>query len=94
MYKLLEVIVEPRYHEFINEVNTFRDQCQSYAVSRVDAITAGAAHKSGQELINFLTAENEISANHTTTSARKLLNSLIHQALLNSKFQFERGDNL
>lgn len=94
MYKLLEVIVEPRYHEFINEVNAFRDQCQSYAVSRVDAITAGAAHKSGQELINFLTAENEISANHTTTSARKLLNSLIHQALLNSKFQFERGDNL
>lgn len=94
MHKLLEVIVEPRYHEFINEVNDFRDGCQSYGVGRVDAITAAAADKHGDELIDYLTAANNESAAHVTAATHALLSSLIHQALLNSKFQFERGDNL
>ncbi|MGM9906596.1 C69 family dipeptidase [Limosilactobacillus sp.] len=94
MHKLLEVIVEPRYHEFINEVNDFRDGCQSYGVGRVDAITAGAAGKHGEELTDYLTAANKESAAHVTAATHQLMSSLIHQALLNSKFQFERGDNL
>lgn len=94
MHKLLEVIVEPRYHEFINEVNDFRDGCQSYGVGRVDAITAGAAGKQGAELTDYLTAANKESAAHVTAATHQLMSSLIHQALLNSKFQFERGDNL
>ena len=94
LHKLLEVIVEPRYHEFINEVNDFRDGCQSYGVGRVDAITAGAAGKQGAELTDYLTAANKESAAHVTTATHQLMSSLIHQALLNSKFQFERGDNL
>lgn len=94
LHKLLEVIVEPRYHEFINEVNDFRDGCQSYGVGRVDAITAGATGKQGAELTDYLTAANKESAAHVTTSTHQLMSSLIHQALLNSKFQFERGDNL
>lgn len=94
MHKLLEVIVEPRYHEFINEVNDFRDGCQSYGVGRVDAITAGAAGKQVAELTDYLTAANKESAAHVTAATHQLMSSLIHQALLNSKFQFERGDNL
>lgn len=94
MHKLLEVIVEPRYHEFINEVNDFRDGCQSYGAGRVDAITAAAAGKQGTELIDYLTAANKESAAHVTAATHQLMSSLIHQALLNSKFQFERGDNL
>lgn len=94
MHKLLEVIVEPRYHEFINEVNDFRDRCQSYGVGRVEKITAAAAGKDSAELTAYLTAENEKSAAHVTAETHKLMSSLIHQALLNSKFQFERGDNL
>ncbi len=94
MHKLLEVVVEPRYHEFINEVNDYRDQCQSYGVGRVAAITAAAKGKTGQGLIDYLTAENKKSAAHVTAATHQLLSSLIHQALLNSKFQFERGDNL
>lgn len=94
LHKLLEVIVEPRYHEFINEVNDFRDGCQSYGVGRVDAITAGAAGKQGTALTDYLTAANKESAAHVTAATHQLMSSLIHQALLNSKFQFERGDNL
>ena len=94
LQKLLEVIVEPRYHEFINEVNDFRDQCQSYGVGRVDAITAAAAGKDADKLTDYLTAANRESAAHVTQATHDLMSSLIHHALLNSKFQFERGDNL
>ena len=94
MYKMLQVIIEPRYHDFVYEVNGFRDNAQSYAVGRVDDITAGAKGKSGAELTDYLTAENEKTAAHITDEAHKLTNSLVHQTLLNSKFQFERGDNL
>ncbi len=94
MYKMFEVIVEPRYHEFINEVNAFRDDAQSYGVGRVDKITAGAKGKRGDDLINYLTQANMESAKHVTEEGRKLTTSLVRQTLLNSKFQFERGDNL
>ena len=93
LQKQLEVIVEPHYHESINEVNAFRDTFQSYAVKRVDMITALAKTKQGDAVTDFLTKRNEKTANHAIDATKDLLNSLIHQALLNSKFQFERGDN-
>src|SRR5699024_11683496 len=58
LQKQLEVIVEPRYHEFINEVNAFRDASQSYAVKRVDMITAIAKTKQGDAVTDFLTKRN------------------------------------
>lgn len=94
MYKLLQVIVEPRYHEFINEVNAFRDNAQSYGIGRVNNVLENAKGKEGKELTDYLTAENNITAQHVSEAAQKLINSLVHQTLLNSKFQFERGDNL
>lgn len=94
MCKLLEVIVEPRYHEFINEVNAFRDNAQSYGIGRVDNILENVKGKEGKEITNYLTTENNVTAQHISDEAQKLINSLVHQTLLNSKFQFERGDNL
>ncbi|MGN1284697.1 MAG: C69 family dipeptidase [Candidatus Limosilactobacillus intestinavium] len=94
MYKLLQVIVEPRYHEFINEVNVFRDNAQSYGIGRVDNILENMKGKEGKEITNYLTTENNVTAQHISDEAQKLINSLVHQTLLNSKFQFERGDNL
>ena len=94
MYKLLQVIVEPRYHEFINEVNVFRDNAQSYGIGRVDNILENVKGKEGKEITNYLTTENNVTAQHISDEAQKLTNSLVHQTLLNSKFQFERGDNL
>lgn len=94
MYKLLQVIVEPRYHEFINEVNVFRDNAQSYGIGRVDNILENVKGKEGKEITNYLTTENNVTAQHISDEAQKLINSLVHQTLLNSKFQFERGDNL
>lgn len=92
--KLLEVIVEPRYHEFINEVNDFRERCQSYGVGRVDTITKTAQIQNSANLINYLTEQNMKTANHILNETHELINQLLHEALLNSKFQFERGDNL
>lgn len=94
MYKLLQVIVEPRYHEFINEVNVFRDNAQSYGIGRVDNILENVKGKEGKEITNYLTTENNVTAQHISDEAQKLINNLVHQTLLNSKFQFERGDNL
>ncbi len=93
LQKRLEVLVEPHYHDYINEVLAFRDECQSFGVGQVDKLTGGAAGKSGQELTDYLTAGNAESADHAMGATKKLMNSLIHHALLNSKFQFERGDN-
>lgn len=92
--KLLEVIVEPHYHEFINEVNDFRDRCQSYGVGRVDTITKTAQIQNSANLINYLTEQNMKTANHILNETHELINQLLHEVLLNSKFQFERGDNL
>lgn len=88
------MIVEPHYHEFINEVNDFRDRCQSYGVGRVDTITKTAQIQNSANLINYLTEQNMKTANHVLNETYKLINQLLHEALLNSKFQFERGDNL
>lgn len=92
--KLLEVIVEPHYHDFINEVNDFRDRCQSYGVSRVDSITKAAQVQNSANLVDYLTEQNMKTANHVLDEAHRLISSLTRQALLNSRFQFERGDNL
>ena len=45
-------------------------------------------------MTDYLTAANKESAAHVTAATHQLMSSLIHQALLNSKSQFERGDNL
>ena len=38
LYKTLQVLVEPRYHQYIYQINTYRDECQSYGVGRVSEI--------------------------------------------------------
>lgn len=94
LYKSLQVLVEPRYHQFIYQVDNFRDECQSYAVSRVSATDEKAREMSGKEQTKYLTAANAETAAHITTETKKLISDLTRQALNTSKFQFERGDNL
>lgn len=94
MHKLLEVVVEPRYHQFINEVNAFRDGCQSYGLSRIDEIDAKAKDLSGDELTAYLTKESIATGNEISHRTHLLLSSLIRQTLLSSKYQYEMGDNL
>lgn len=93
LQKRLEVLVEPHYHDYINEVLAFRDKCQSFGVQQVEVTTATAAEKQGTELTDYLTNQNQVTADNAMKETKSLMNSLIHQALLNSKFQFERGDN-
>ena len=94
MYKTLSVIIEPRYHKFINEVNEYRDGCQSFGLRRIDQIDQQAADLEEGELNNFLTKANLQTAAEVTKRTHALLSSLIEQSLLDSKYQFELGDNL
>src|SRR5699024_8048762 len=50
LYKSLQVLVEPRYHQFIYQVENFRDECQSYAVSRISATDEKAGELAGKEI--------------------------------------------
>lgn len=94
LYKTLQVLVEPRYHQYIYQVDNYRDSCQSYAVGRVSAIDEQAKNMSGKELIKFLTNANDVTAGQITKKTKALMSDLVRQALNTSKYQFERGDNL
>lgn len=94
LYKTLQVIVEPRYHQYIYEVNAYRDDCQSYGIGRIDEIDEKAEDLDGTELIKYLTNANDVTAGVITKKTKKLMSDLVRQALNSSKYQFERGDNL
>lgn len=92
--KTLAVLVEPKYHQFIYQINGFRDDCQSYAIQRVEYITKAAKGMTGEKLTRFLTAENNKTAAEITKRTKALMSDLVKQSLLSSNYQFERGDNL
>ena len=94
MYKLLPVIIEPKYHQFINQVNAYRDDAQSYVVGRLDEVDEQAKNLSGDELQEFLTNENIKTTDHVTEKTTDLIDQLIHQTLLSSKIAFNLGDGL
>ncbi|WP_301049370.1 C69 family dipeptidase [Lactobacillus intestinalis] len=94
LYKTLQVLVEPRYHQYIYQINAYRDECQSYGVGRVSEIDKEAKDKHGDMLTSFLTSANEVTANEITKKTKTLMSDLVRQALNSSKYQFERGDNL
>lgn len=94
LYKTLQVLVEPRYHQYIYEVNAYRDDCQSYGIGRIDLIDEKAKNMEGRELIKYLTSANDETAGVITKKTKNLMSKLVRQALNSSKYQFERGDNL
>lgn len=94
LYKTLQVLVEPRYHQYIYEVNAYRDACQSYGVGRISAIDERAQKMSGKELVKYLTNANDETAGVITKKTKHLMSKLVREALNSSKYQFERGDNL
>jgi dipeptidase len=94
LYKTLQVLVEPRYHQYVYQVNAYRDECQSYAIGRVDTIDEAAEGLSGAKLTAFLTEANAETADQITAKTKQLMSDLVRQALNTSKYQYERGDNL
>lgn len=94
LYKTLQVLVEPRYHQYIYQIDNYKDQCQSYGVGRVSEIDRRAAHLKGEELVKFLTNANDHTAGQISRQTKLLMSKLVRQALNSSKYQFERGDNL
>lgn len=89
LYKCLPILIEPHYHEFIAEVNEYRDGCQSYVRGRVEVTDHQKDHSSAA-----LTTANEETAGELTRRTEELIDSLFKQSLLSSKYFFERGQNL
>lgn len=94
LYKSLEVLIEPRYHQFINQVNAYRDECQSYGISRIDEIDQVAKKLDQKQLTKFLTESNITTANKITQETNELISILTRQALESSIYKFDLGDNL
>lgn len=94
MYKTLQVLVEPRYHQYIYQVNAYRDDCQACGIGHIDETDAKAKELNGEDLTKFLTEANDKTANEITKKTKNLMSDLVRQALNSSKYQFERGDNL
>lgn len=90
LYKSLGVLVEPHYHDFIEEVNEYRDACQAYVSQRVRATDAGV----NGEATKYLTAQNEETAAEVTNKTKQLMDHLVKEALELSPITFEPGDNL
>lgn len=94
MYKRLETLVEPHYHDFIYQINAYRDDAYSYGLSQIEKADAAADKLDGDELTDYLTKVNVETAKEVTERTHQLMNKFVHWALLHSKYQFERGDNL
>lgn len=94
LYKALQVIVEPHYHQFINQVNDYRDTSQSYVLGRLKKIDTAAARLSNDEITSYLTKANNDTAEKITNKTESLLSDLFKQSLLSSKYSFDRGQNL
>lgn len=94
LYKLLAVIVEPHYHNFINEINAYRNDCQTYSIQRLLATDKNAKTLTQQKLSKYLTKASCHTANHITNKTHKLIDQLVKQALNLSPITFEPGDNL
>ena len=94
IYLIYLIISYLLYHQYIYQINAYRDECQSYGVGRVSEIDKEAKDKHGDMLTSFLTSANEVTANEITKKTKTLMSDLVRQALNSSKYQFERGDNL
>lgn len=92
--KTIAALAEPHYHQVINEVNTFKDDAQSYACGRIAAIDSLAAELSGSDLIDFLTRQNETTAAEVTKCTYALFDSLVKHANNHMQLTFDKGQNL
>ncbi|WP_100487321.1 C69 family dipeptidase [Sporolactobacillus pectinivorans] len=92
--KTIAALAEPHYHQVINEVNTFKDEAQSYVCGRIASADKQAEELSGKELTAFLTKQNEITAAEVTKRTYALFDSLVKEASNHMLLTFEKGQNL
>lgn len=94
MYKLLAVIAEPHYHQFINPINAYRKAAQADMIHRIKVGDQKAKSLAGTKLTKYLTQVSCENANVTTKRTQQLIGKLVKGALNLSPITFESGDNL
>lgn len=88
LYKTVAALVEPQYHQVIDDVNAYRDACQSYAIQRINQGDTEAKDLDDEKLTEFLTQHSIETANHISDRTHKMVGKLIISQLKQSKLTF------
>ena len=93
-YKSFAAIVESHYSQFVQLDTTYLTELNRYFRGRVEEIIAGAEGKSGDELTEYLTKENQKTVAHTRKETEKLWGQMMIESINMSKLTFNMDENL
>lgn len=93
-YKSFAAIVESHYPQFVQLDTTYLTELNRYFRGRVEEIIAGAEGKSGDELTEYLTKENQKTVAHTRKETEKLWGQMMIESINMSKLTFNMDENL
>ena len=94
LFKVYSYYVETHYNLFEKENTTYLEKMRSYGRARVFQIKENAKNYKGEELLEYLTKENEKTVKYMLDETRKQLRSFMTIALSVSKMSFTMDKNL
>ncbi|MDO5738301.1 MAG: C69 family dipeptidase [Eubacteriales bacterium] len=92
--KLFGYYAEHHYADFHRETEEYRYAMMAYGRRRVSEIIEGAKGKSDEDLLQYLTLENQKTADYYISETQKKLKSYMKRALADSKLSFLMDKNL
>jgi dipeptidase len=93
-YKSFAAIVESHYPQFVQLDTTYLTELNRYFRGRVEEIIKDSEGKSGDELTEFLTKENQKTVAHTRKETEKLWGQMMIDSINMSKLTFNMDENL
>lgn len=93
-YKSFAALVESHYPQFVQLDTTYLTELNRYFRGRVEEIIKGADGKSGEELTDYLTKENQKTVAHTRKETEKLWGQMMIDSINMSKLTFNMDENL
>jgi dipeptidase len=93
-YKSFAALVESHYPQFVQLDITYLTDLNQYYRTRVAEITKNAGNKSGKELTDYLTKENQKTVAYTRTKTEKLWGQMMIDSINMSKLTFNMDANL
>lgn len=93
-YKSFAALVESHYPQFVQIDTDYLTELNRYYRGRVEEIIARAEGKSGEELTNYLTAENQKTVAHTKKETEKVWGQMFTKSIEMSKLTFNMDENL
>lgn len=94
LFKVFSYYAEEHYGEFYKDTEEFLSQIEIYARQRINEITQGAEGKESSLLTDYLTLENEKTADEIIKRTKKQLQNYATRALSFSRLSFKMDKNL